>query len=102
MPGRERMQEVTRSANAHVFGWTTSELFGLHPLPPHPAPAYRWLSRYDTTGFIWLLRGRPVIALTVSDAVIRERSGATTTYRKHNKPALGPFGDSLDDMGLTA
>ena len=22
-----------------------------------------------------------------------------TTYRKHNKPALGPLGDSLDDLG---
>jgi hypothetical protein len=27
------------------------------------------------------------------------RCGATLTYPRHNKPALGPLGDSLDDMG---
>jgi hypothetical protein len=56
------------------------------------------LSRYDETGLIWLLQGRPVVALTASEAVIRGHSGATVTYRKHNKPALGPLGDSLDDL----
>jgi hypothetical protein len=57
------------------------------------------LSRYDETGLIWLLQGRPVVALTASEAAIRGHSGATLTYRKYNKPALGPLGDSLDDMG---
>ncbi len=102
MPRRELTQEVTWSAKAHALGWTSRELFGLHPTPPHPAPAYRRLSRYDATGLNWLLPGKPVIALTASDAIIREPSSATTTYRKHNKPALGPLGDSLDDMGPTA
>jgi hypothetical protein len=27
------------------------------------------------------------------------QADAITTYRKHNKPALGPLGDSLDDLG---
>jgi hypothetical protein len=27
-------------------------------------PEYRRLSRYDDSGLIWLLRGRPVVALT--------------------------------------
>jgi len=67
-----------------------------------PAANYSQLSRHDATGLIWLLRGRLVVCLTASGATIRERSGATTTYRKHNKPALGPFGDSLDDMGRPA
>jgi hypothetical protein len=85
-------------AQAHAHGWTAQELFGLHPVPERPAANYRRLSRYDHTGLIWLLRGKPVIALTASEAEIRGDSGATTMYRKHNKPALGPVGDCLDDM----
>ena len=51
------------------------------------------------TGLIWLLRGRPVVALTATEAAIKHQSGNITTYRKLNKPALGPLGDSLDDIG---
>jgi hypothetical protein len=83
---------------AEALGWTARELFGLHPVPERPAPSYRRLSRYDETGLIWLLRGRPVVALTANEAAIRGHSGATVTYRKLNKPALGPVGDCLDDM----
>jgi hypothetical protein len=25
-------------------------------------------------------------------------TGSVTVYRKHNKPALGPLGDSLEDL----
>ena len=83
---------------AHAFGWTARELFGLHTPPARPAASYSRLSRYDEIGLVWLLRGRPVIALTATTAAIQ---GATSllTYRKLNKPALGPLGDSLDDMG---
>jgi hypothetical protein len=89
-------------AQAQAFGWTSRELFvGLHPVPEQPAPNYSRLSRLDHTGMIWLLRGRPVIALTAAEAVLRCLSGATLTYRKLNKPALGPVGDSLDDWGAT-
>jgi hypothetical protein len=86
---------------AHAFGWTPRDLFGLHPVPEQPAGNYSRLSRLDHTGLIWLLRGRPVIALTAAEAVMRCQSGATLTYRKLNKPALGPLGDGLDDMGPT-
>jgi hypothetical protein len=86
-------------AQAQAFGWTARELFGLHPIPSHPAPSYERLARYDAKGLIWLLRGKPMIALTATKAAIRGRSGATVVYRKHNKPALGPLGDCLDDMG---
>jgi hypothetical protein len=86
------------AAQAHTLGWTARELFGLHPIPSHPASSYERLARYDGTGLIWLLRGRPVIALTATEAAIRGCSGATLVYRKHNKPPLGPLGDSLDDM----
>jgi hypothetical protein len=82
-----------------ALGWTPRDLFGLHAPPENPHPSYRRLSRYDATGLIWLLEGREVIALTEDTAAIRWPSGGSVTvYRKHNKPALGPLGDSLDDL----
>jgi len=83
---------------AEALGWTARDLFGLTPAPNQPAANYRRLSRYDLTGLIWLLRGRPVVALTEATAAIQHRRGSITTYRRQNKPALGPIGDSLDDF----
>jgi len=83
---------------AAVLGWTARGLFGLHQVPDSPKPTYRRLSRYDATGLIWLLRGRPVVALTANTAAIKNPTGAVTVYRRHNKPALGPLGDSLEDL----
>jgi hypothetical protein len=83
---------------AQALGWTAGELFGLHAVPARPALNYSRLSRYDETGLVWLLRGRPVIALTEATATIQAPRGRLV-YRKLNKPALGPLGDSLDDLG---
>jgi len=83
---------------AEGLGWAPADLFGLHIPPEKPAPNYRRLSRYDKTGLVWLLRGRRVVDLTNDKAVIATATG-TVSYRRYNKPALGPFGDSLDDMG---
>jgi hypothetical protein len=83
---------------AQAFGWTARELVGLHTPPERPPASYQRLVRYDETGLIWLLRGRPVVALTETTAAIKGAT-AVLTYRKSNKPALGPLGDSLDDMG---
>src|SRR5262249_46838966 len=83
---------------AEVLGWTARDLFGLAAVPGKPFPNYRRLARYDETGMIWLLRGRPVVALTTDTAPMQKPAGAITVYRKHNKPALGPLGDSLDDL----
>ena len=41
---------------------------------------------------------KAVVALTETTAAIQNSSGAITTYRRHNKPALGPVGDSLEDL----
>jgi hypothetical protein len=82
---------------AETLGWTPRDLFSLHAVPERPAANYRRLSRYDETGLIWLLRSRPVIALTETTAAIQGAT-AVLTYRKLNKPALGPVGDSLDDF----
>lgn len=101
-----RWQQAVRDAEVFVpkwgeqalaLCWTIQELFGLHPVPERPAPNFRRLSRYDFTGLIWLLQGRPVIALTETEAAIQS-SGAAVMYRKHRKPAFGPLGDSLDDL----
>jgi hypothetical protein len=74
------------------------DLFGLPKPPEKPHPSYSRLSRYDETGLVWLLQGRDVLALTDSIAGIENSTGNITTYRRHNKPALGPMGDSLDDL----
>jgi hypothetical protein len=83
---------------AAALGWTADDLFGLAPIPDRPKPSFERLSRYDLTGLIWLLDGRRVIAMSDRTAAIETPSGGTLTYRRHNKPALGPLGDSLDDF----
>jgi hypothetical protein len=83
---------------AEALGWTSRDLFGLHRSPPDPHPSYSRLSRYDETGLVWLLQGREVVALTEATAAIQSPTGAVTVYRRFNKPALGPLGDSLDDL----
>jgi hypothetical protein len=83
---------------AEALGWTVRDLFGLAPVPAFPHPRYRRLSRYDETGLVWLLRGRQVLALTESTAVVESQTGMATVYRRHNKPAFGPIGDSLEHL----
>jgi len=83
---------------SEALGWTARDLFGLHTVPDRPSVSYRRLSRYDATGLVWLLQGGEVVALTEDTAAIRLPSGSVNTYRKLNKPALGPVGDSLDDF----
>jgi hypothetical protein len=39
-----------------------------------------------------------VLVLTESTATIESPIGTVTVYRRYNKPALGPVGDSLDDL----
>jgi hypothetical protein len=45
--------------------------------------------------------GTTAVALTEATAAIQSSTGtisAITTYRRHNKPALEPVGDCLDDL----
>src|SRR5262249_19176405 len=83
---------------AEVLGWTARDLFGLAAVPDKPFPNYRRLARYDETGMIWLLRGRPVVALTTDTAAIQSPSSTLTMYRRRHKPTFGPLGDSLEDL----
>ena len=89
---------ATWGEQAEALGWTAADLFGLHTPPEKPHPSYNRLSKYDGTGLIWLLEGRPVVALTEATAAIENPTGNITVYRKHNKPALGPVGDSMEDF----
>jgi hypothetical protein len=86
---------ATWGEQAAALGWTARELFGL-PTPPERPAASR--SIYERTGLAWLLQGRPVVALTAETAAIQTGSGGILTYRKCNKPALGPSRDSLDSL----
>jgi hypothetical protein len=88
----------TWGAQAAALGWASDDLFGLFPVPVHAHPSFQRLARYDETGLIWLLRGRAVVGLTASTAAIQNFSGSITCYRRHNKPAIGPLGDTLDDF----
>jgi hypothetical protein len=90
---------TTWGDQAKDLGWTAQELFGLHRVPAKPHASFDRLSRYDSTGLVWLLHGRVVVKMTADSAAIRTASGRPLMYSKNNKPALGPFGDSLDGMG---
>jgi len=84
---------------AEALGWTIKDLFGLVTVPEHAKPSFNRMSRYDETGLVWLLDGRRVVALTEGTAAIQNPATASVTmYRRHNKPAFGPLGDSLDDF----
>jgi hypothetical protein len=84
---------------AQALNWSRTDLFGLHQPPEQPHPSYSRLSRHGATGLCWLLQGKEVIALTADTATIRNpATGNVTIYRKYDKPAYGPLGDSLDDF----
>ncbi len=65
------------AAQAARLGWTVHDLFGVNQVKP--------LVRLDGAGLVWLLDGRPVIALTADEAVIECRTGSRQAYRR--KPA---------------
>jgi hypothetical protein len=46
-------------------------------VPELPAPSYRRLSRYDEAGLLWLLKSRPVVAMTEATATIATPGGGT-------------------------
>jgi hypothetical protein len=85
--GRRFIVQWGRQAEA--LGWTAEDLFGLADVPERPAASYRRLSRYDAIGLIWLLHGRPVVALTADRAVIGRVDGPTF-YRRLQAKQVTP------------
>ena len=59
---------------AHLLGWTSLDLFGVHPIAP--------AARFDVMGLIPILNGAEVLALTSQTATIRRLSGAIQTYHR--------------------
>jgi hypothetical protein len=68
---------VTLGKTADRLGWTTLNLFGVHPIAP--------TARFDVMGLIPLLGGRRVAALTERSASIQAVSGARLTYRRSDR-----------------
>jgi len=93
-----RRPERAAGDQAHAFGLTVRDLSGLLTVPEHAKPSFDRLSCYDEAGLICLLEGRNVLALTAETAAIQNPSSSITSYRRHQKPALGPLGDSLDNV----
>lgn len=62
---------VTWGKTADRLGWTTLDLFGVHPIAP--------TARFDVMGLIPILRGRSVCVLTEKTATIECKSGARLT-----------------------
>ena len=62
------------AAQAHRFGWTDFDLFGVHRHRPR--------ARFDRIGLMPLLRGRAVAALTEDQATIQTAESRTLTYRR--------------------
>ena len=62
------------AAQAHGLGWTTLDLFGVHPVKP-------WV-RLDCMGLVPLLQGRRITALSESRAEFRDHGGGKLMYRR--------------------
>jgi hypothetical protein len=73
------LQHGARQAGA--LGWSARDLLELNSQPERPGPTYRRLSRVDCAELLWLLPGRPVVAMTVTEALIQACAG-TVVYRK--------------------
>ena len=101
MSGRRSSNKGARTERAMRLllghGLPALDLFGRSDVPDRPGPKYQRLYRYDQTRFVWLLQGRRVVELTEDAASIVTATG-TVIYRRYNKPALGPLGDSLNDF----
>jgi hypothetical protein len=70
---------------AHLLGWTTLDLFGVHPVAP--------AARFDVMGLIPVLNGGRVNSLTKDGATIKATSGATLTYRRPDQAGAVPVTD---------
>jgi hypothetical protein len=75
---------TTWGEQASALGWRVADLFGLAPIPEAPVSNWRRLSRYDLVGLVWLLRGRPVVAISATTAAIQCSGHGFTTYRRSN------------------
>ena len=90
---------ATWGDQAKDLGWTAQELLGLHPVPAKPHASFERLGRYNSTGLVWLLRGRPVVKMTADSAAIRTASGRTLCTPRTTSPRWGLVGTALMTWG---
>lgn len=64
----------TWARQASALGWTTADVFGIHPTLPE--------ARHDMKGLIAVLRGGRVVAMSESGAVIQSPTGARHSFRR--------------------
>lgn len=64
---------------AAQFGWSTLDLFGVHPMAP--------ITRHDAKGLIPLLGGNTVVAVSEHTATIRMPSGSALRFNRMGKAA---------------
>ena len=76
---------------AHLLGWTSLDLFGVHSIAP--------AARFDVMGLIPILNGAEVLALTSQTATMRRVSGAVLTF---HRPKYGEAVLLADDQLSTA
>lgn len=69
---------VGSAAMAAKLGWTTLDVFGLHPTVP--------VLRYDAMGLVALIRGGKVTTVTDKHATITMPSGAALSYLRRPMP----------------
>jgi hypothetical protein len=76
---------------AAAFGWTFSDVFGVHLRAP--------AARYDGTGLVLLLRGGRVVALDGRRAVTRMPTGAELTFLRSPNAAAIPIWHVAENPG---
>lgn len=74
---------------AHQLGWTTLDLFGVHPAAP--------AARFDVMGLIPVLNGGRVITISAEGATIKAPSGAILTYRRPDQAGAVPVTECADN-----
>lgn len=65
------------------LGWTTADVFGVNRHAP--------VTRTDGHGLVWVLDGRPVIAVSAMAATIRTPSGRALAYRRQPAEDVVPL-----------
>jgi hypothetical protein len=60
--------------SALELGWEAEDFFGCDPSKPY--------ARIDRLGLVWLLRGRPITAMTADKAAFSTTSGRALTYHR--------------------
>jgi hypothetical protein len=82
------------AADAERLGWTTLDLFGVHPVAP--------AARYDVMGLVPLINGGAVVQLTEATATIERSRLSRLTYRRTKPVGAVPIWEARGDVPITS